>query len=359
MKYNPKDFDLNSDKLIPIDEFVEKVLYHPETGYYTKKIPFGKEGDFVTAPTISNLFSEIVTIWLISCWEKFGKPKNFNFVELGPGDGSFTKVLVDTIKNFPDFKKSINIFLYEKSDFLKKVQNKKINDSRVKWINNFKLIKKGPVIFFGNEFFDAVPIKQYTFFKKDLYEKYYIINKKTRLNEAYRKASLIDSEIINSYKTFKNLKFIEYPKKGFYELDKIIEKISKLNGGIMLIDYGYLDLVNKSTLQTVMNNKKININSLLKNLGKADITYLVNFSLLKEFFLKKKLKVKKIVSQKFFLEKMGIIQRAKILEKKMTQKQVKYMSITLMRLLHKDLMGELFKVIFAFKSKKNNFLGFE
>ena len=120
-----------------------------------------------------------------------------------------------------------------------------------------------------------------------------------------------------------------------------------------------LNLVNKSTLQTVMKNKKMNMNSLFKNLGRADITYLVNFSLLKEFFLKKKLKVKKIVSQKFFLEKMGIIQRAKILEKKMTQKQQKYMSLTLMRLLHKNLMGDLFKVIFAFKSKKNNFLGFE
>ena len=121
---------------------------------------------------------------------------------------------------------------------------------------NFKSIKKGPVVFFGNEFFDAVPIKQYTFFKKDLYEKYYIINKKTGLDETYRKASLKDSQKSNHLKLLRNLKFIEYPKKGFYELDKIIEKISKLNGGIMLIDYGYLDIINKSTLQTVMKNKK-------------------------------------------------------------------------------------------------------
>tara|TARA_Y100000816_G_C26057318_1_gene554913 strand:+ start:347 stop:1426 length:1080 start_codon:yes stop_codon:yes gene_type:complete len=359
MKYKLKNFNLNYDKLIPVDEFVEKVLYHPKAGYYSKKIPFGKKGDFVTAPTISNLFSEIVTIWLISCWEKFGKPKNFNFVELGPGDGSFIKVLVDTIKNFPELNESINIFLYEKSDFLKKTQTKTIKDSKIKWINNFKSIKKGPVIFFGNEFFDAVPVKQFTFFKKDLFEKYYIINKKTGLYETYRKASLKDSEVIKSFKTLKNLKFIEYPKKGFDELQEIIEKISKLNGGIILIDYGYLDIINKSTLQIAMKNKKMNINSLYKNLGNADITYLINFNLLKEFFLKKKLKVKKIISQKFFLEKMGIIQRAKILEKKMTQKQKDYMSSTLIRLLHKDLMGELFKVVFAFKSKKNNFLGFE
>ena len=359
MRYKLENFNLNSDKLISVDEFIEKALYHPKVGYYTKKIPFGKKGDFVTAPTLSNLFSEIVTIWLISCWEKFGKPKSFNFVELGPGDGSFTKVLVDTIKNFPELNKSINIFLYEKSNLLKKIQNNKIKNSKIKWINNFKSIKKGPVIFFGNEFFDAIPIKQFIFFKKYLFEKYYIINKKTGLHETYRKASLIDTTTIKSFKTFKNLKFIEYPKKGFDELDKIIEKILKLNGGIILIDYGYLDIANKSTLQLVMKNKKINLKSLYKNLGNTDITYLINFNLLKEFFLKKKLKVKKIVSQKFFLEKMGIIQRAKILEKKMTQKQKDYMSATLMRLLHKDQMGDLFKVIFAFKSKKNNFLGFE
>ena len=241
---------------------------------------------------------------------------------------------------------------------MKRLQIKKIDDSRVKWINNFKSIKKGPIIFFGNEFFDAIPIKQYSFFKKDLYEKCYNINNKTGLDETYRKASIKDVADIKSFKTLKNLKFIEYPKKGFQELEKIIQKISKLNGGIMLIDYGYLNLINKSTLQTVMKNKKMDMNSLFKNLGKADITYLVNFSLLKEFFIKKKLKVKNIVSQKFFLEKMGIIQRAKILEKKMTQEQEEYMSITLTRLLHKDLMGDLFKVIFAFKSKKDNFLGF-
>ena len=359
MKYKTENFDLNPNKIIPVDEFIEKILYHQEFGYYTKRIPFGKGGDFVTAPTISNLFSEIVTIWLISCWEKFGKPKSFNFVELGPGDGSFTKVLVDTIKNFPELNESINIFLYEKSDFLKKVQIKKIKDKRVKWINNFESIKKGPIIFFGNEFFDAVPVKQFTFFKKDLFEKYYIINKETGLNETYRKATVKDTTVIKSFKTLNNLKFIEYPKKGFYELDRIIKKISKHNGGILLIDYGYLDIINKSTLQIVMKNKKMNISSLYKYLGMTDITYLINFNLLKEFFLKKKLKVKKIVSQKFFLEKMGIIQRAKILEKKMTQKQKNYMSLTLTRLLHKNFMGGLFKVIFAFKSKKNNFLGFD
>ena len=134
MNYNPKHFNLSSNELTPVDEFVEKVLYEPNKGYYTKKIPFGSQGDFVTAPTISNLFSEIIGIWIISSWEKLGKPKKFNFIELGPGDGSLSKILVSTFKKFPELNKSINMYLYEKSDLLINVQKKKLKGSKIKWI---------------------------------------------------------------------------------------------------------------------------------------------------------------------------------------------------------------------------------
>jgi len=359
MTYNYSYNDLLISKLVPIDELFQKALYDPKTGYYSKKIPFGKQGDFVTAPTISNLFSEIITIWIISVWEKLGKPKKFNFVELGPGDGSLSNILINTLKKFPDINKSINIFLYEKSNFLINVQKKKLKNSNVKWIKNFKNINRGPIIFFGNEFFDAIPIKQFLYKDKTLFERCFSIDSKLRFKEVYRKASNENIEKIKLFKVLNGLKFIEFPKIGFNEMDKMVKKIKELSGGILLIDYGYLDILNKSTLQTVMNNKKVDIDFLFKNLGNADITSLVNFSLLREYFLKNDLKVKKIVSQKFFLETMGIIERAKVLEKNMTSKQKNYMSFTLRRLLHKDLMGELFKVIFAFKAKKTDFLGFK
>ena len=358
MIHNLVDFNLETNKLIPVDEFIQKVLYEPNIGYYTKKIPFGIKGDFITAPTISNLFSEIITIWIVSTWEKLGKPKNFNFVELGPGDGSFAKVFTDTIEKFPDLNRSINFFLYEKSDFLKKVQKKKIKGSKVKWIKNFDKISKGPIIFFGNEFFDAIPIKQFSYEKSLLKEKYYVINPALGLKEIYEVANKEDVEKIKSYKVLKNHKFIEFPKLGFIELNKITQKIKKLSGGILLIDYGYLNVLNRSTLQMIIKNKKVDMSHLFRNIGKADITSLVNFKLLKEYFSKNKLKVKKIVSQKFFLKKMGIIERAQNLEGNMTFEQKNYMYGTLKRLLHKDSMGELFKVIFAFKSKNDNFLGF-
>ena len=359
MKLFSKFFKLKYNKLIPIDEFVEEVLYKPKIGYYSKKIPFGSKGDFITAPTISNLFSEIIGIWIVSTWEELGKPKKFNFVELGPGDGSLAKVLISTFKKFPDLKLAINIHLYEKSKFLKKIQKKKLHHSKVKWIKNFNQIKNGPTIFFGNEFFDTIPIKQFRNKKNLLFEKCFMIDRNNKLKEKYRKASNADVLKIKSFKNFKNLQFIEYPKLGFKELERIIKIISKLSGGILLIDYGYIQNINRSTIQAVMKNKKTPMKKLLKNLGKIDITSLVNFSLLKEYFHNNNLKVKQIVSQKFFLERMGIMDRANILKKKMNKIELDYMSATLKRLLHKELMGELFKVIFAYKSNKNNFLGFK
>ena len=177
--------------------------------------------------------------------------------------------------------------------------------------------------------------------------------------EKFIRSSKKDLTQIKTFGTLKKLKFFEFPKKGLIELKPIIKKINKLSGGILLIDYGYLNSSNSNTIQAVMGNKKISAETMLKNLGKADITSLVNFNLLKEYFLKNNLKVKKVVTQKFFLERMGIIERAQILMKKKTNKEQKYMRETLSRLLEEKQMGNPFKVIFGYKNKNNNFFGFE
>ena len=357
MKNNLKNTKIKLNKMVPLDKFVEDALYNKKFGYYTNNISFGKKGDFITAPIISNLFSEIVGIWIVSSWEQFGKPKKFNLVELGPGDGSMAEVLISTFKRFPKFYKSIDIFMYEKSDYLKRKQKNKINNKKVKWISNFNKVKDGPIIFYGNEFFDAIPIKQFLRDRNKIKEKYYFINK-NGLNETFKNASKKDTDKINSFSALKKLKFIEYPKKGFVELGKMTKKIIKHKGGILLIDYGFIKPLNKNTIKAVMKNKKIDINEIVNNYGDIDITSLVNFNLVHEFFLKEKLKVKNVVSQKFFLERMGIIERSKILGMKMNSKQKNDVNFTLLRLLHKEFMGDLFKVIFAYKNKNENFLGF-
>ena len=354
MKSDIKFF--KKSKLLPVDKFFENVLYDNKSGYYASKLPFGEKGDFITSPKISYLFSEIIAIWIISTWELFGKPKNFNIIELGPGDGSLTNVLLRSFKKFPEFDSVKKIFLYEKSNYLKKIQKKNILDKNVNWINNFNLITKGPVIFFGNEFFDALPIKQFKRKKKSLLEKNFSFNKNHQIKEVFNKASKIDVKTIKSYKTLKKLNFIELPKFGFQELKKMIKKIYELKGCILLIDYGYLKSNNQDTLQSVMRHKK---NNLFDNLGKADITAHVNFNLLNEFFLKKGLKVNKVISQKEFLENMGIIERAKMVAKKMKFSQQSDLYLRIKRLLSPRAMGSLFKVILTYKFNKNNFAGFE
>jgi len=95
---------IKKDTLLSLDKFIEESLYNKKYGYYMKNNPFGKKGDFVTAPGISILFSEMIAIWIISFWESLKYPKKFNLVELGAGNGEMMKVLTNTFSRFPNFK---------------------------------------------------------------------------------------------------------------------------------------------------------------------------------------------------------------------------------------------------------------
>ena len=107
-----------------LDKFIDLSLYDNKFGYYMKKNPFGEKGDFVTAPNISRLFSEMIAIWTLSFWQSLGSPKKFNLIELGAGNGEMMKVLIESFKNFPIFLKSCNFIIHEKSPLLKKIQKK-------------------------------------------------------------------------------------------------------------------------------------------------------------------------------------------------------------------------------------------
>ncbi len=345
-----------SSKEIPFDEFISNVLYDENHGYYSKKMPFGKAGDFITAPEISFLFSEIIAIWIISFWEHLDKPKKFNIIELGPGNGLLINVMIKTFKKFPEFFNSSKIYMYEKSKKLEIIQKKLLGKEDIKWVKNFDLIKKGPVIFLGNEFFDAIPIKQFKVKDKIIYEKFVKLSKNNQIKYLFKK---IDKKITNQLKKLnllKNQTFIEYPKKGLEELDEIVEIIKRRNGGILLVDYGFLKQKSVSTVQSVKKHKKVN---LFEDLGNADITSLVNFNLLEKFFMQKNLKINKTVSQSKFLKRVGIIERADIVSKKISFKDKSSIYFNLQRLLHPKYMGELFKVIFAFKNNKKFSLGFD
>jgi len=342
-------------KKIPIDEFISNALYDKDYGYYSKKIPFGKNGDFITSPGISALFSEVLALWIVAFWEHLEKPKVFNIVELGPGNGQMCSTFIKVFKKFPNFLNSVNIFLYEKSEILKDLQKKNLGHEKISWIKNFHTLKKGPVIFLGNEFFDAVPIKQFKKIDNILYERYVKLENNSKITTSFKKADLKSIIELKKYNLLKEQYFIEFPKQGLDELKLIISTIKKLSGGLLLIDYGFLKQQSKNTLQSVKNHK---INMMFENVGNADITSLVNFNLLENYLKKKNLKVNNVVTQGFFLKKMGIINRAENVSQKMNFKEKSELYLRLQRLLSSKQMGKLFKVISAFKLKKKFSLGF-
>ena len=149
---------------IPLDKFIELALYDKNYGYYMKKNPFGKKGDFITAPNITRIFSEIIAIWIVTFWKSLGSPKHFNLLELGAGNGEMMKVIAETLKNFPKCFNSCNFMIYEKSKFLINLQKKNLINKKINWIINLNKINFYPTLYIANEFFDAIPIKQ--FFKK-------------------------------------------------------------------------------------------------------------------------------------------------------------------------------------------------
>ena len=220
---------LKEKKSIPLDQFINIALYDKKFGYYMKKNPFGKKGDFITSPLISDLFAEMLAVWCVAFWEHIGKPNKILLVELGPGDGSLCKVLLRASKQFKIFYNSLEINLLEISDKLKAIQKTKINNKKVKWIKKIKEINYGPVIFLGNEFFDALPIKQIYKKKKLFFEKYVTLSsddKKIKFLNRKANDNLIkrirDLNLISIGNT------IEYPIEAIKYLEAIAKKLINL-----------------------------------------------------------------------------------------------------------------------------------
>ena len=341
---------------LPLDKFIEFALYDKEFGYYMKKNPFGKEGDFITAPNITRLFSEIIAIWVITFWKSIGSPKRFNLLELGAGNGEMMKVIITTLKNFPEFFDNCVFLIHEKSDLLTKQQEQNLKSENVTWITNIKNINSFPTIFLANEFFDALPIKQFFKKKKGWIERFVDLKE---IDKAEFKEQLVDIDQIEQSLKFaisKNQEIIEYSPSAFDYLENICETIKKNDGGILIIDYGYLNPKMHETLQAVKNHKYSNI---LEDIGNSDITYNINFNLFKKFIEKFHDLSAIITNQKKFLTSMGILQRAEIISKNIPFSKKTDLFYRIRRLIDEKQMGELFKVMLIKKSDNKFKTGFQ
>ncbi len=346
---------LQKNHKIPLDKFIDYCLYNKKDGYYMIRNPFEKTGDFVTAPNISRLFSEMIAIWTISFWKNIGSPKKFNLIELGAGNGEMMKIMIESFKKFPSFIDSCNIHIHEKSPKLIKEQKKKINFKNAKWIKNLKKLNKAPTIFLANEFFDAIPIKQFYKNKGIWFEKFVHVANNKKLKFIYKKFDIKKLEKKVNFKISLNQNFIEFSPLGFNYFKDIFNIIRKNDGGLLIIDYGYLNKKMRDTLQAIYKQK---YGKVLKNICKSDITYNINFHQINQIIKNFKGLKKNLTSQKRFLSKLGINERAEIIGKNKTFAQKVDIYYRLKRLIDNKEMGDLFKVMLIKRSDNNFQIGF-
>ena len=171
--------------------------------------------------------------------EKFRIPKKFNLIELGAGNGEMMKIMLESFKNFPIFLNSCNIIIHEKSPSLIKIQKEKIKAHKIKWIKKLSEINGIPSIFLANEFFDAMPIKQFLRRDNIWFEKYVKFSNDKNMNFYNKKINIFKIEKKLELKISSKQNFIEYSPLALNYLKKIFNIIKKNNGGLLIIDYGY------------------------------------------------------------------------------------------------------------------------
>lgn len=342
-----KDFitkNFNKNKKINIEKFINECLYG-KNGYYKKSAIIGKKGDFITSPEISQLFGEILGIYIVSYWNrKINKP--FNLVELGPGRGTLIKDILNVSKSIINFTKSTELYLIETNSTLAKIQKKNILPlsifhKKIKWKKSFNISNSKPTIVFCNEFFDCFPIRQFYFKDKYWYEKKISYNSSTK-KLLYNNAKIIQKKTLRLINSYKAKSILEISKSREIYFNKICSHISKQSGMAIIFDYGYLKKPNNFTLQAVYNNRKSNV---LENIYNQDLTSFVDFDKLINIAKKFNLKIDCFSNQRDFLINNGIRLRAKKILEKAAEKQKKDIECGLERIIDIKNMGTLFKVL--------------
>jgi NADH dehydrogenase [ubiquinone] 1 alpha subcomplex assembly factor 7 len=321
---------------LSIEAYWNLCLSHPEYGYYMTRDPFGRAGDFITAPEISQLFGEMIGIWAVEKWDALGRPKAIYLVECGPGRGTLMADVLRIGKVIPEFMKAAQIHLIETSSSLRAKQGEALQGHQVVWHEDLSTLPdNAPLLVIGNEFLDALPIQQYVVKGKDCFERVVGVEGDTlifgllssphaNIPHPLEGKSLGDGEI-----------FEVSPARENYISD-LSSRIQSQTGAGLMIDYGHDISGFGDTLQAVKNHHFADI---LKECGEVDITSHVDFGRLASVAVSKGLSVH-MQSQGDFLRQMGIEARAEQLISKSPS-----IKAGLHRLIDDDKMGQLFRVM--------------
>ena len=317
---------------VTVAEFMEVAAGH----YYAARDPFGADGDFTTAPEISQMFGEMIGAWVVDGWMQLGKPEFARLIELGPGRGTLAADVMRTISAWPDCKAAFQLHLVENSPLLRRHQAEVLKGYDPVWHEKLEEVPPGVSFILANEFFDALPIHQYIMVNGEWHERCIGFDRMKDsfffMTQPYEGPQLPPAP---------EAAIIEKSPASLAAMDQIVTLLDESGGAALLIDYGYDQLGFGDTLQTLRRHAFTDV---LENPGGDDITAHVDFVSLKERAARR-LDVHGPAEQGVFLLNLGIAQRAEALQGKASEKQLEDIQKAFHRLTSPDEMGSLFKVL--------------
>jgi len=326
-----------------IADYMADALTHPHDGYYNSATPIGADGDFTTAPEISQVFGELIGAWLVEAWQAMGSPRDFNLVELGPGRGVLMVDILRAARLRPEFIRAAGLWLLETSGRLRHEQQKRLRtqDIRLMWADAFEDITPAPTLIIANEFFDCLPIRQFIRIKSGWRE---------------RLVGLTPDGARLGFVTGKTppdlaLPGLDESQQGdIFEISHAAHKFTadicnllKAHGGhALILDYGHMASGLGDTLQAVRAHQYW---PPLSAPGRADVTAHVDFTALARIALESGAAVHGPISQGAFLEQLGLPLRIEALCRGKTPAQMQTIHSGAHRIAAPSQMGEIFKVM--------------
>ena len=329
---------------LTLADYMAEALGHPELGYYRKGDPLGAAGDFITAPEISQMFGEMIGLWLVERWERIGSPDPVILVELGPGRGTLMADALRAARVRPDFGRAARLHLVESSPGLRERQRHALAAAGPAWHDRMASVPEGPLLLVANEFFDALPVRQFERVEAGWCERL------VGLDEAGTGLRFLLSPPTPAVDTLLAPEILASPPGTVAEVaplartlaSEIGARLAKLPGVALLIDYGDPLGGLGDTLQAVRHHQP---HDPLDDPGEADLTAHVDFAALTRAATEAGARVWGPVTQGAFLGRLGIEARADALSASASPRQATDVRAALQRLIDPAGMGSLFAAL--------------
>lgn len=328
-----------------VADYMAACLSDPEHGYYMAREPFGRGGDFVTSPEVSQMFGELIGLWAVATWQAMGSPPRFVLAELGPGRGSLMADLLRAARLRPAFLAAAEVHLVETSPRLRRAQEAALAGHDVTWHQAVGELPTGPLIAVANEFFDALPIRQFVRTRDGWAERMVGIDETDRLVFGLRPAAEPaprDAGADQQAAGHRMGAVLEVCPAATAAMSSLAARLAAHGGAMLAIDYGYEGPAFGETLQAVRGHR---YDDPLAAPGEADLTAHVDFAALARAAAEAGAAPRPLIAQGEFLRRLGIAERAARLAAGKDQTARAAIAAAAQRLTAPDAMGGLFRVL--------------